>query len=243
MSAPDDFGSNKLWKGNRAALSLTFDDALACQLKNAVPEMDKRGIQGTFFAITNSKEYPLDVIGWRETLKKGHEIGGHGVNHRKADTLNETTAAYETGECKRALENHFGNVVTSFCYPYTDAPGLLQKAVENAGYKQARGGRVARADKYIRASERPNFYNLPCFHVNGATFTHGETQAWVDAALERNAWLTLMFHGIGEETAWDNVPTPAFIQFLNFLTDARKRGLWVAPFGTVAENYRDNQRR
>lgn len=230
-----------LWNGNRAALSLTFDDALPCQLKYAVPAMDVNGIRGTFFAIGDCPEYPLDVIGWRPAFNRGHEVGSHSVRHKKAATLNEKTAEYETKDSKRILENHFGIPVTSYCYPYTDAPALLQDAVRKAGYKQARGGRVARADKYITPGDGVNLFNTPCFHVNGACFNHGEVNAWVDAALERNAWLTLMFHGVGpDDNQWDNVHEDTFTKFMQFLKAAASRGLWVAPFGEVAENLRES---
>lgn len=230
-----------LWKGYRAAVSLTFDDALACQLEYAVPEMNKRHIPGTFFAITNSEQYPLDVIGWRKALPYGHEIGSHSVTHKKAAELFYNEAVFETAESKRILENHFGVPVTSYCYPYTDALSHLQKAVKDSGYKQARGGRVARPDKYIKPKQGLNFMNVPCYHVNGGLFDHGDIYAYIDAALERNAWLTLMFHGVGpDEKQWDNVPSEKFIALLTFLQQAEQRGLWTAPFGTVAENLRQN---
>lgn len=227
-----------LFEGHRAALSLTFDDALQCQLDHAIPEMDRYGIQGTFFAIPHCPEYPLNVTAWRAAFARGHELGSHSFSHQKAATLNSNTAFFEAAESKRLLEHHFDGNITSYCYPFTDAPEFLQQAVAQAGYKQARGGRVARQDKYVRKGEYINLLNVPCFHVNSGVFDHGEITAWVDAALERNAWLTLMFHGVGDETQWDNVPRDKFVRFMAFLRGAKERGLWVAPFGVVAENFR-----
>lgn len=232
-----------LWNGNRGALSLTFDDALAVQRDYALPAMEKYDIQGTFFAITNCPDYPLDVHAFRKAVAVGNEVGSHSVRHLKAATLDANAAAYEARESKRVLENHFGQPVTSFCYPYTDAPQILQDAVIAAGYKQARGGRVARKDKYILPSDGVNLYNLPCYHVNEGCFSHNETFAWVDAALERGAWLNLMFHGVGPDGAqWDNVEMHTFNNLLIFLQDRKKKGLWVAPFGTVAENLRQHRK-
>lgn len=224
-----------LWNGRRAALSLTFDDTLPCQLQNAVPEMDRRGIQGTFFAIADCREYPLDVVGWRKIVPAGHEIGSHSVAHRKAADLTLQNAMYEAQESKRQLENHFGTPMESFCYPYTDAPSHLQLAVKKF-YKQARGGRGARVEKYVTPGDGVNLYNMPCFHVNEAAA--GSVGRWADEALRRGAWLTLMFHGVGEPKAWDNVTSPTFCDMLDELVEAKGRGLWVAPFGAVAESYR-----
>lgn len=232
-----------LWNGNRAALSLTFDDVLPCQLSYAVPKMNEYGIQGTFFAIAGgNQEYPLDVSGVRKIVPFGHEVGSHSVRHLKAATLNASSARYETAESKRILENHFAVPVESFCYPYTDAPGFLQDAVRDAGYKQARGGRVARRDKYIVPGDGLNFLDVPCFHINDGSFEHGAVEAQVYAALERGAWLTLMFHGVGPKASdWDNVFPSTWEPFMAFLRMRKEEGLWVAPFGTVAENLRSNQ--
>jgi peptidoglycan/xylan/chitin deacetylase (PgdA/CDA1 family) len=229
----------KLWDGNRAALSLTFDDALKSQLDNALPLMNQYGVRGTFFCITNCKDYPLDVVEMRKHLSFGHEVGAHSVTHAKAATLDATAAKFETEESKHALENHFGGTATSYCYPYTDAPQLLQNAVRNAGYKQARSGRAARRDKYIMVGQNVNMFDIPCFHVNDGVFHHGDIFAWIDAALERRAWLTLMFHGVGNVKDWDNVTVPSFTELMQYLKDAQqRRGLWVEPFGAVAENFR-----
>lgn len=231
----------ELFNGNRAALSLTFDDALPEQLQWAVPEMDEVDIKGTFFAITSCNEYPLDVNGWRKAVAAGHEIGSHSVNHKKAATLSEFDANFEAVESKRILENHFGTPITSYCYPYTDAPPFLQNAIQRAGYKQARGGRTARRDKYVMPGDGVNPLLIPCFHINGGVFDHGDIYAYIDAALERKAWLTLMFHGVGpNQKLWDNVAEEKFHELCGFLKVAKGRGLWTAPFGTVAENLRQN---
>jgi peptidoglycan/xylan/chitin deacetylase (PgdA/CDA1 family) len=230
-----------LWNGNRGALSLTFDDALQCQLEFAVPVMNAFDIQGTFFAIGDCPQYPLDVHGWRKVLPLGHEIGSHSVRHRKAATLSAADALYETVESKRILENHFDVTVDSFCYPYTDAPGVIQDAVRRV-YKQARGGRGARVDKYVVPNDGVNFFNLPCFHVDNSCFERGEVFPWIAEALARGAWLTLMFHGVGTDgNQWDNVWPEAWLSFMQHLQKQKENGLWVAPLGTVAENLRSNQ--
>lgn len=231
-----------LWEGNRAALSLTFDDALPSQLEFAVPAMDAFGIRGTFFCVTDCAQYPLDVHGLRKIIKSGHEIGSHSVGHHKAATLTAKNATWEAQESKRVLENHFDVNVESFCYPYTDAPTLLQNAVRDAGYKQARGGRCAREYKYVRPGDGLNFFNTPCYHVDNACFERGDVDGWLDEVLTLRSWVTLMFHGVGTNgNDWDNVWPPAWLQFMKTLQAAKSEGLWVAPYGTVAENLRRNQ--
>lgn len=231
-----------LFKGNRGAVVLTFDDALPCQLQHAVPALDSYGLKGTFFCITGCKEYPLDVVGWRPAFVRGHECGSHSVNHFKAATLNGRDALNEAYISKGTLQHHFDVPVESFCYPFTDAPAHLQEAVADAGYKQARGGRVARRSKYFTAGQQPNYMNLPCFHVNEGTFAHEEIYTWIDAALERHAWVTLMFHAVGDEKGWDNVTIASFNELCQFLAQARdRRGLWIDTLANVADNFRRGQ--
>ena len=47
------------WKGNkRAAVTLTYDDAVPNQIKYHVPLMEKRGFRGTFFVFANALSPP-----------------------------------------------------------------------------------------------------------------------------------------------------------------------------------------
>ena len=49
--------------GHRAAIVLTYDDALRSQLDNAVPALDAAGFKGTFFLSGTFKQE--DVDRWR----------------------------------------------------------------------------------------------------------------------------------------------------------------------------------
>jgi len=65
--------------GHRAAIVLTYDDALRSQLDNAVPVLDAAGFKGTFFLSGTFKQE--DVDRWRAVAKRGHELGNHTVFH------------------------------------------------------------------------------------------------------------------------------------------------------------------
>lgn len=234
------------WNGHKAAISLTFDDALPCQLKHAIPAMDRAGIKGTFFLPSACKEYPIDREAWARVARNGHEIGSHSVGHRKAAELLQADAEREALESRRQLERMFGVRVTSFCYPYTDAPKHLQNEVRRF-YLQARGGRGARPDKCILPGDYVNLYNVPCYHISYKSFLPSEQPEdylypKIQEAIERGAWIVLMFHGIGQEGTWDNVPLPQFEELLTGIQASAIGGLlWAAPFGTVAQYLRGKQ--
>lgn len=224
----------------RGAVSLTFDDGLPCQRAHALPAMREAGIQGTFYVIQNSPfEASFVKKEWVEASRDGHEIGSHSVNHRKAAELNLRECGSETRDSREFLEREIGQPVTSFAYPYTDAPRQLQEAVKRAGYECARGGRAAvKGAKDIVRGQGFNRFCVPSFHVSEATFEHGVLFALIDAVLERGSWLTLMFHGIGEPGSWENVEVGTFNRLLGFLREAKTRGLWVAPFSEVCRAWK-----
>lgn len=228
-----------VWNGHKAALSLTFDDGLQCQLDHAVPAMDSLGIRGTFFLPTDCPQYPLDIPRWMAAAHTGHEIGSHSQTHRKAASMEVQEMKIEARGSKRYLEQVFERKITSFCYPYTDAPRDYQDQVR-AFYQQARGGRVARADKIITPGDNVNIFNVPCLHVSGAAFERSEIFPVIHEAVDRGGWVVLMLHGVGpDESQWDNVPSAWFTTLLGELAYLRiHKQLWTAPFGEVAAYYR-----
>lgn len=229
-----------LWDGKQAAISLTFDDALECQLNYAIPALNYYGLPATFFACSDSPEYPLRYINmWRAVASVGHEIGSHGVHHLKAATLTSETGDFEARDSKRALENHFDVPVTSFCYPYTDAPFQIQEPVRKY-YQQARGGRGARENKFVRPGDGLNFFNVPCYHIAEAVIASGTAEQFVEEAIQKNAWVTFMFHAVGDTQGWDNVTRDTFTSFCNYL-HYRREQLWTATFAQAAQNLRENQ--
>jgi peptidoglycan/xylan/chitin deacetylase (PgdA/CDA1 family) len=70
------------WPGDRkAAIALTFDDAIASDLDHAAPILEKHGIHGTFFVTTGNPVWRNRAAEWRRLAEEGNEIGGHTVSH------------------------------------------------------------------------------------------------------------------------------------------------------------------
>jgi len=66
--------------GRRAAVVLTYDDALPSDLDIAIPALDAAGLKGTFFLIGNAL-VPEQIERWRAAAAEGHELGNHTVRH------------------------------------------------------------------------------------------------------------------------------------------------------------------
>jgi peptidoglycan/xylan/chitin deacetylase (PgdA/CDA1 family) len=63
-------------KGKRAAIVLTYDDAMPSQLAVAIPQLDAAGLKGTFFLDADSLT-PAEILRWRGAARRGHELGNH----------------------------------------------------------------------------------------------------------------------------------------------------------------------
>ncbi|MCJ8314898.1 MAG: polysaccharide deacetylase family protein [Saccharospirillaceae bacterium] len=67
--------------GQKVAVSLSYDDALASQLDNALPELDKYNFKGSFYVLPNSKIMASRLEEWRALAQNAHELGNHSMYH------------------------------------------------------------------------------------------------------------------------------------------------------------------
>ncbi len=67
--------------GAKAAICLTYDDALDGHLTYAIPELDSAGLKGTFFITGSSPCVYKRMDEWRKAAKNGHELGNHSLFH------------------------------------------------------------------------------------------------------------------------------------------------------------------
>jgi peptidoglycan/xylan/chitin deacetylase (PgdA/CDA1 family) len=82
-SYADDAAQSFKWpNGQKAAVSLAYDDALDSQLDNAIPALNKYGLKGTFYLQLSSAVIDKRLPEWRAAAKKGHELGNHTLFHQ-----------------------------------------------------------------------------------------------------------------------------------------------------------------
>lgn len=78
-AVPSSVAARTAWPGKaRAAIVLTYDDALVSQLDHAIPTLDAAGLKATFFL---SGVRQADVARWRAVASHGHELGNHTIFH------------------------------------------------------------------------------------------------------------------------------------------------------------------
>ena len=65
------------------------------------------------------------------------ECGGHSHSHPQLDTLSPAEASREIVQSKRLLEDHLGQNVLSFAYPFGYHTASTRRQVQEAGYTSA----------------------------------------------------------------------------------------------------------
>jgi peptidoglycan-N-acetylglucosamine deacetylase len=63
----------------KAAIVLTYDDALRSQLDVAIPQLDAAKFKGTFFLDGDISSDAM--LRWRKAAARGHELGNHSLFH------------------------------------------------------------------------------------------------------------------------------------------------------------------
>jgi len=128
-------------------VAVTLDDGSKTVLTEAFPELEKRGIPFTVFAISGMlgqrvswEPVPERLMSADElkTLSKSDlaTIGSHTVSHPSLPTLTESAARSELCDSKLKLETLLQCPVTLFCFPYGDFNADLVEWCRQAGYER-----------------------------------------------------------------------------------------------------------
>ncbi len=231
------------WYGNNsAAISLTFDDALASQADLAAPLMRDRGLRGTFYVpvydvnTTSSNGICAD---WNDIINIsnwGNEIGSHTLTHLDLITLSPQELWDEVVLAKQYLkENITGASVDTFSYPYGSYNEEVLDLVREH-YIAARGDRhnISAAPSPSGSSPTKRFTLTPCNF--GSTEMLADMNQLVEDAVNMKGWLVEMIHAI-EADGWDPVPLITFTSHLDYI-HSRLDDVWSAPFSNVTRYYR-----
>lgn len=70
------------WPNNqKAAVSLSYDDALNSHLDNAIPQLNKHQLKGSFYLNLGADPVSLRLAEWRQAAAAGHELANHSLYH------------------------------------------------------------------------------------------------------------------------------------------------------------------
>jgi peptidoglycan/xylan/chitin deacetylase (PgdA/CDA1 family) len=134
---------------------LSFDDALASQLRNAVPVLAEFNLTALFFvmpAFRDGRHDYLSESGIQALRNAGHVIGAHTCNHPSLTLLAPAPLMAELSDCKQQIENIIGAPVRYLAYPNGAVNQTVLAATAQAGYRAAfttRPGTTLRPDQAL----------------------------------------------------------------------------------------------
>ncbi|MEP1143590.1 MAG: polysaccharide deacetylase family protein [Henriciella sp.] len=226
-----------VWPGGaKAALALTYDDALNSQLNTAIPQLNARGMKATFYISLGFDQREEKILAWRTVAEAGHELGNHTLIHpcraslpgrewvqpsqdldgyTKQQLLDELTAANEL------LAVIDGTTERTYAYTCGDVTAGGQSYVEDlpALFLGARG--VTRDAPY-------DAFRMPSFAVDETPAK--EMIAYADELIANQAIGSITFHGIGGDHLW--VAADEHAVLLDYL-QSRQSDIWVAPLRDI----------
>lgn len=229
--------------GTKAAIVLTYDDALESQLATAVPALDAAGLKGTFFL---SGVRQSDVVRWRRTASQGHELANHTIFHPCAAATfpadpRYTAEAYTPASMLKEIEQQ--NVLLAaldgrerhgFATPcgQTLAGGADYIAPLRASrlVTYVRGVSATSADLAIDAASR-DLMRIPARGFAEGT-TGDQLIAYAREAEAAGGIAVFLFHGVGGDHL--AVSVEAHRMLVDWLK-AHRRDVWTTTFSQALD--------
>ncbi len=227
------------WKDNkRAAYSIGGDDSLRSQLFFAIPEMDRRGICGTWWVNPGrggtvnyknqddawAESWIACYEEWKAAAARGHDFGNHTMHHLGAATYAE--AEQEIGRTAQIIWQ---------TNPRQRLQLFLRGGGTTWGISDEQLAEILQ--KYDCVRGRGGGVEDPTWEVDPDAAL---LKSYVDRAIQEGSWHLVGFHGIGPDCEWGGpVDGAAFTAMLDYLVEQRDL-VWC---GTHTEVHKYDQER
>lgn len=235
--------------GQRAAVSLSYDDALPSQLDNALPALDRRGLKASFYLVMSAETVRTRLGDWRAAARMGHELGNHSLFHQCSargpdrawvdadhdlDALGVAQMQAQVALASTMLQAIDGSTEFTYTLPCGD------RKARDGDYVDGLAGRFL-GIKVIGAAVVPDMATLdraavPVFAP--VDVTGAQLIALVEDAGRRGTMVNFTFHGIGGDHL--SVSTEAHAQLLDYLA-AHRDLYWTDTFRNQMRWVRDRQ--
>lgn len=240
------------WPDNvKAAVSLSYDDAVTSQLDNAVPALDRHNLKATFYLSPTAPTFKARMQDWRAAAQAGHELGNHSLFHQCSRALEGREWVKPDHDLDKISIPHFkdqlklantllmaidGQTERTFTAPCIDT------RINGEDYI-AHVKELFVAIKGSTDSEIDNMATLDVYRVGveiPEEMTGKELIALVKKAGERGTMINFTFHGIGGD--YLAVSNEAHNQLLAFL-DKNRKVYWTDTFLNIMRHVKAEQQR
>jgi peptidoglycan/xylan/chitin deacetylase (PgdA/CDA1 family) len=211
-------------------VSLTFDDALGEQVP-AAAALEKHGMRGTFFLNTwrlrKASAENMTPAQASDLQARGHEIGGHTLNHPRLTTLASDQQHVEICNDRANLIG-LGLEVRNFAYPFGDWDTAVRKAVIDCGYNSARDigglGHLVTAETLVPKDA----FVLRAPRSVRSTDKVEDIEGWVSRAEAEGGLVLLTFHHVCDGCAPNAIRPGDFEALLAWLEQRSGQGTATA---------------
>lgn len=231
----------------RAAVSLSYDDALPVHAALVAPTLEQHGLRATFYTpiISDLRAHPDN---WRRVAAAGHELGNHSIFHPcrriPPEGYGWLDAAYDLADyspgrlhaeldvASFTLSLIDGRTVRTFgntCCHTTIGRGADEQPIAPVLARSFVAARGAQTDRPAPPAAL-DLHDIGCFGADGLGLR--ALQAIVEAARAQGGWSLLMIHGVGSESHHMHLEPEVHRQFVAWL--AQQRDVWTAPVIEVA---------
>jgi peptidoglycan-N-acetylglucosamine deacetylase len=218
----------------KAAIILTYDDAIASQLHIALPQLNKYKLKGTFFLDARLSEE--DMVKWRSASKAGHELGNHTLYHpcsKLTLKLNPRFASEnydvysilrEIGAMNKILFGIDGKKTRTYAFPCTET--------SVGGVEYTDSLRLSGLVKSIITDfQNINYYKVPSWGIADNT-DEAALIDFVKRVQQKQGLGVLMFHGVGGD--YLKVSAQAHEKLLQYLSEHADE-IWIGTFQQVMD--------
>src|SRR5690606_25736719 len=239
------------WRGKKAAVVLTYDDALNVHLDHAVPLLDSLGLKGTFYVSTYSPAFRDRLGDWKTISENGHELANHSIYHpcRGAADRPWVSPDYDmaTYSVQRMvdeirinntlLEALDGKRERTYAFPCDDVTVRDGATFMTGLQDEFVAVRAAHPEpSKIDEVDLSNMGSIPIVGESGQQMI-----ARVREAIKNRSMLIFLFHGVGGEHPMD-VSLQAHRELLEFL-HGEQDGVWTTTVLEVAKHIKEYRSR
>ncbi len=224
------------WPGHhKAAIVLTYDDALESQLTNAVPQLRSQQLKATFFLTADIDT--LTIPKWKKLSCEGYELGNHTLYHPCLSTEDNPVPSenYTIEKMLREIEimNNYlyaidGHTSRTFAYPCSETTAGKKDYVNSLrDYRLVKYARTGGdTDAVITDFSHLDLLRIPSYGLEGNN-TAAELIDFVKKVEKAGGLGIFMFHGIGGD--YISVSAKVHYRLLRYLRKHRET-IWVTTF-------------
>lgn len=235
--------------GARAAISVTYDDALPVHRTLCAPMLSERGLRGTFYVPAAAADLHQHTAAWRDVATAGHELGNHTCwhpcrnDHNRMAWVKPTYDLRAYDERRIQDEIRLANRILHLIDGQTERTFAATCGHITVGPTEAPRDFTADLKQDLRCirsggTAAPVSLDAVGFIVPHVAADHrpaAELIAIVEAARAQGGWVIFMIHGVGAGTHNLHMLEDEHRQLLDHLA-AHRDDLWVAPTVAVARH-------